>query len=148
MLKLQSNTGFTLIEVLIAVIVLSIGLLGFVALHAVTLKNSQSAYFRSIATHLAYDISDRMRANHTAAIQYIAAGAEQTACNSSPGCTTAEMAQNDIYVWQQAVAASLPLGSGSVETAGGIYTVTVNWDDDHSGDIDPSDPNFRMSFRL
>ena len=61
---MKKNTGFTLIEVLIAMIVLAVGLLGLAGLQATSLRNNQSAYNRIKATQLAYDIADRMRANY------------------------------------------------------------------------------------
>ncbi|MBT5229003.1 MAG: type IV pilus modification protein PilV [Methylococcales bacterium] len=57
------HEGFTLIEVLIAVIVLSIGLLGFAGLQLSSLRNTNSSYTRAQAVTLSYDIVDRMRAN-------------------------------------------------------------------------------------
>ena len=60
--------GFTLIEVVVAMLILSIGLMGMVGLQAVSLKMNQSAHLSSQATYLAYDIIDRMRANRTAAL--------------------------------------------------------------------------------
>ncbi len=62
---MKTNTGFTLIEVLIAMLVLAVGLLGLAGLQATSLRNNQSAYNRSQATQLAYDLADRMRANFT-----------------------------------------------------------------------------------
>jgi len=55
------TTGFTLIEVLVAVVVLAGGLLGLAALQVTSLSSNQTAYNRSQATQLAYDIADRMR---------------------------------------------------------------------------------------
>ena len=59
--------GFTMVELLVAVLVLSIGLLGLAGLQAAGLRNNQSAYLRSQATILAYDVADRMRATRAAA---------------------------------------------------------------------------------
>ena len=58
-----SMQGFTLIEVLIAVLVLSIGLLGLASLQAASLKNNYGAYMRSQASILANDMADRIRSN-------------------------------------------------------------------------------------
>lgn len=63
-----SEHGFTLIEVLVTMLILSIGLMGIAGLQAVSLKMNQSAHLSSQATFLAYDIIDRMRANRTAAL--------------------------------------------------------------------------------
>jgi type IV pilus modification protein PilV len=60
--------GFSLFEVLIALVVLSVGLLGLASLQTNTLKFNQGAYLRTQATNLAYDMADRMRANRAAAI--------------------------------------------------------------------------------
>ena len=60
--------GTTLIEVLIALIVLSIGLLGLALLQVTSVQSNHSAYYRSQATVLAHDLADRMRANRTAAL--------------------------------------------------------------------------------
>jgi len=132
--------GFTLLEVLIAVVVLSIGLLGIAGLQAVGQRSNHSAYLRSQATALAYDMIDRMRAN-TAGVLSGAYNAVDTTAGtySNPGCDTAtcsssQMAQYDMYEWQQELATQLPTGNGTV-TGNGIaseYTVTVMWDDDRN----------------
>jgi len=59
----NKQRGFTLLEVLIALLVLSIGLLGLAALQTTGLRSNEMASMRTTATQLAYDISDRMRAN-------------------------------------------------------------------------------------
>lgn len=156
MLK-KSSSGFTLIEVLVAIIVLAMGLLGFAALQTVTLKNNQSAYNRSVATQLAYDIADRMRANSaTAAAQYLTtamaanAATAQIACTPSAtpvGCTLNQMAENDVYEWNRSLQL-LPMAEGTIVLQGGVYRVTINWDDNGDGLRNDSDPNFIMSFTL
>jgi len=114
--------GFTMLEVLIAILVLAIGLLGLAALQSVSLKNGQSAYYRSIASQLAYDMSDRMRGNMTAvyANNYNRSGITTdystavAACATVAGCNAAELAQNDAYEWQQLVQTLLPGGEAIV----------------------------------
>lgn len=119
---MSRQTGFTMLEVLIAILVLAIGLLGLGALQSVSLKNGQSAYYRSVASQLAYDMSDRMRGN-TAGV-YASAynrtgigsdyGTPVANCATVTGCNTAELANNDAYEWQQLVQSSLPGGQGIV----------------------------------
>ena len=60
---MNKSNGFTLIEVLISLVVLSLGLLGLAALQASSLRSNQGAYYRSQAAQFAYNIADRMRAN-------------------------------------------------------------------------------------
>ena len=155
---MNKNTGFTLIEVLIAVVLLAGGLLGLAALQAASLKNNQSAYNRSQATQLAYDMADRIRANPTeannlAASVYVATttATAQSSCKISPGCTPALMAQNDRAEWNANIITALgSLGTGSVtgNAATRIFTITISWDDNRDGAVNSSDPNFAMSFQI
>jgi len=154
------SAGFTLIEVLVAMLVLALGLLGLAGLQASALKNNQSAYYRSQATQLAYDIADRMRANLTEAKKFNtsqydsdvlspASAANQSACTTVANtCTPAQMAQQDIFEWYGDVTSFLPMGQATINASGSLYTVTINWDDNHDGNVDNNDPNFVMSFQL
>ncbi len=162
--------GFTLMEVLIAMVVLSIGLLGLAGLQAAGLRNNHSAYLRSQATILAYDMADRVRANldHGAGVVDPAhfyddpTPTQNANCVGSAGCTQAQMAQHDAYEWTQALAAALPSGQGVVcldstpadgddaaspecDGGGNLYAIKVWWDDDRDGSVD--DDRFVVSFR-
>lgn len=122
------HRGFTLIEILVTVIVLSVGLLGLAGLQAASLKFNSTAYQRSQATSLAYDIADRMRANVVAARggNYdIALGAV-----APTGGTT--LAAIDLREWRRALTNTLPSGTGSVDsvTNSPIFTIIIQWDDD------------------
>src|SRR5690606_37396381 len=115
-----ASAGFTLIEVLIAVLVMSIGLLGIAALQTATVQFNRGAHLRSQATSLAYDIADRMRANRAAALAdaYDVVFADPApACGAPAGDTVAEQ---DLSAWQMALACALPLGNGQIEVADGI----------------------------
>lgn len=122
--------GFTLLEVLVAMVVLSIGLLGLAGLMASSLKNSHSAYQRTQATWLAYDALDRMRANRQVAL----AGGYNLALGATPGGS--DMAATDLSQWNTALSNTLPAGQGSIAVAaGGAVTVIVQWDDTRSGGL-------------
>jgi type IV pilus assembly protein PilV len=117
---MKKTAGFTLIEVLIAMLVLAVGLLGLAALQATSLKNNQSAYNRSQATQLAYDMADRIRANNTATALAVyttilpSAATTQADCTSvSTTCTAADMATNDLKEWDTTLK-TLPSGEGIV----------------------------------
>lgn len=151
---MNKNTGFTLIEILIAMLVLAVGLLGLAGLQATSLRNNQSAYNRSQAIQLAYDLADRMRANVAGVGTYTAilpsAAVAQGSCLTvSATCTAAVMAQNDLFEWNSAVSTALPSGSGTIiSVAGNIFTITITWDDNRDGNVDGDDPNFQTSFQL
>lgn len=118
-----SQRGATLIEVLVALLVLSIGLLGVAALQVQALRNSHGAHLRSQATVLATDILDRMRANRTQAL----GGAYNVAVGVVPAGAT--LPEFDLATWKQSLAAILPGGDGAVVQAGNIATITVQWTD-------------------
>lgn len=128
--------GFTFMEVLISVVVLSIGLLGLAGLQATSQRANHSAYVRSQATLFAYDMTDRMRANRAGmlagAYNNISGIPSNPGCIAT-GCSSAQLAQYDAYVWNTALAQQLPSGKGTVVGNGGVFTVTVMWDDNRSG---------------
>lgn len=152
---MKKHSGFTLIEVMVAVIVLALGLLGLAALQARSLSNNLSAYNRSQATQLAYDISDKMRSNITGIANYVTPSPSTCPNNTNPctsctsavlTCTTAQLAQKDLFEWYSNIRAILGNGSaGNISVAGGVYTVTVSWDDDR--DPITAQLSFSMSFK-
>jgi type IV pilus assembly protein PilV len=148
---MNKNTGFTLIEVLIAMLVLAVGLLGLAGLQATSLRNNQSAYNRSQATQLAYDLADRMRANVSGKTTYTvilpSSATAKANCLSTTGCSPADMAENDLFEWNGAVSNTLPSGIGTVAVTTNIYTIRITWDDDQDGD-DSNNPNFQTRFQL
>ena len=162
---MNNSAGFTLIEVLISIVVLAVGLLGLAGLQSTSLRNNLSAYNRSQATLLAYDLADRMRANIAGKATYTSilpdAATAKTNClptnMPASGCSPTEMAENDLFEWNRNLVATsvlhlgLPLGAGTiVETnpSTGVYTINITWDDDRNGVVDGDDPNFQTSFKL
>ncbi|CAL1241509.1 type IV pilus modification protein PilV [Candidatus Methylocalor cossyra] len=128
MLKRRRHAGFTLLEVLVAMVVLAIGLLGLAGLQNSGLRSDLSAYHRSQATLLAYTILDAMRANRQTAVDggynynYATPPAPLAPCSAPPN--------PDLVAWCAALAAQLPQGTGGVNVAGnGLATVVVQWDD-------------------
>jgi type IV pilus assembly protein PilV len=116
--------GFTLLEVLVAMVVLSIGLLGLAGLMASSLKNSHSAYQRTQATWLAYDALDRMRANRQVAL----AQGYNLALGAAPGGSG--LAATDLSEWDTALTSSLPEGDGSISVrTDRTVTIIVQWND-------------------
>jgi len=161
------QSGFTLLEVLIALLVLSIGLLGLAALQTTGLRSNQMASMRTTATQLAYDITDRMRANPQAVsdttnkpyvIAHDAAAPTITTDCTTSNCTPAQLATFDIAQWKATLASSqngLPGGRGDItQTAGPplVHTITVRWDQDRTGATGlrcpPEDETDLRCFRL
>jgi len=134
----KDQTGFTLMEVLIAVLILSIGLLGLASLQANGLRSNFSSYARSQAVILANDMADRMRANLTEAVagtynvNATVAGAPDCA---AAACNTADMANYDIATWYTSLQNTLPQGTGTIVGNGTVFTISVMWDDDRSGAV-------------
>lgn len=120
--------GFTLLEVLVSIVILAIGLLGVAGLQARSIRNNQSAYLRSQATLLAYDVIDRMRVNTILA----RAGSYSVAFGSSG--SGSGMAGIDITEWKTTLGAVLPSGDGSVTVdLVGSANVVVRWVDERNG---------------
>lgn len=136
--------GFSLVEALVALVVMSIGLLGIAALYVESLRSGTSALLRSQAVALASDMADRIRANPTAGAAYDktvdATGAVVANCENATGCTVAEMASTDVARWHQLVddrgddptmgRLGLPGGRGTIVSVAGpprAYTITVSW---------------------
>ena len=135
----NSQFGFSMVEVLVAIVVLSFGLLGLAGLQADGLRSNNDAYMKSQATLLAYDMLDRMRAN----MQGVENGFYDNLFSSTPsdpgcvnsGCTIQQMSQHDAYEWSEKIAELLPGGQGLVSGSGSgsIFTITVMWDERRTG---------------
>jgi len=159
--------GFGLIEVLVALVVLSIGLLGTAKLQVLAIRYNTQSFMRSQAAALAYDMADRMRANPTAvaAGSYDSAdaanyqppadnGCSETASSAAQACTAAQLAAHDAWEWGNEISNALPAGAGTVCTdsdpddavacdgIGNVYSITVSWTEMVDGA--PSTASYRM----
>lgn len=126
----SGQSGFTLVEVLISVVVLSIGLLGLAGLQTMAIKFDHEAYLRTQVAYLADDMAARMRANRSQAAAYIGniTTTPPAACETAAGCTPAQMADYDTAKWQALITELLPQGTGMVsQTAAPLYQVTIGW---------------------
>jgi type IV pilus assembly protein PilV len=140
MSRKRFSKGFTLLEVLIALLVFSIGLLGLAGMQLQGLKYSHSSYLRSQANLLAYDILDRMRSNRAeadAGTYNMSLGETfaATNCTGLVACSSTQMAIFDKFEWKQALSQRLPKGDGSVSIPNAsvipqVVLITVQWRDD------------------
>jgi len=139
--KMAGERGFTLIEVMIAVFILTVGLMAMGAVQMTSMRSGGNSFMRTQAAIAAGDMADRMRANITGinAGNYAAIGAPIPAdpdCITNT-CTAAQMAQEDAFQWLTSLAANRGLaratGTVACPGAGAICTITVMWDGRHNG---------------
>lgn len=121
-IRSRLQRGVTLLEVLVSLLILSLGLLGYAGLQAVTVKNNHNAYLRSQATTMAYNVLDRMRANRAGISGYVAAyGAAPSGA--------------DALTWKADLEARLPYGEAAItyDATTGAATVSIKWFDSSTG---------------
>ena len=147
----QIQNGFTLLEVMVALVIFSIGLLGLAGMQTISMDNNRVAYKRTIATQLAYDMADRIRNNPTGTYTHdvtTASSAPTTVCVSTTSgvCSSAsDMAAWDLYEWDQAIwdtKNSNLVNPRAIITnpSAGVFNITIGWDDSSSG-LNPSSYN-------
>ncbi len=133
----KRQRGFSLVEVLIALVVMSVGMLGIAGLYVQSMQAGRTSMLRHHAVTLAGDVADRIRANQFAEGDYAsgtgAGGFDHGCVVGSVVCTAAQMAANDIFVWKDQAAEMLPGGDVAVTytaAAGAVpptYVITVSW---------------------
>ena len=144
-MQLQSEQrGAGLIEVMVTVLILSTSLLGLAAMQARSLQYNHSAFLRSQANILAYDLLDRVRLNRANMGSYdLAMAAEPPA--------TGTLAQNDIGAWHSTLKDSLPGGDGAIDCSAAtrICTVEITWSEQNSsGETSEDTTTFQYTTRI
>lgn len=133
------QSGSSMLEVLIAIVIFSLGLLGLAGLQVTALKSNQSALSRSVAVGQAYEIMDRMRAN----AQLAKDGSYDIALGATP--SGSGRPAEDLEGWTNQLAAMLPGGVGQVcrrsdaaasdcQGVGDFFVVLVEWSQSGSGE--------------
>lgn len=133
------DAGFSMIEVLVTLLIVSLALLGTAGLQAYSMRLNQAGQFRSQAVFLVADLSERIEANKAQAVAgaYVLAtsgapNAPNTTC-ATGACNAAQLVAYDLSQWQNAVSRALPQSTWTVaQTVGGnpsTYTITVSWVD-------------------
>ena len=142
----QANKGFTLLEVMVALVIFSIGLLGLAGMQTISMDNNRVAYKRTIATQLAYDMADRIRNNPNGTYTHDVTAASSipaTVCVSttSGACSSSQMAAWDLYEWDQAIwdtkNSNMVNPRAIVSKSGSVFTITIGWDESNTG-LSPS----------
>lgn len=153
--NLRGQHGFTLLEVLISIVILSIGLLGLAGLQATSLQANQNAHYTSQANLLAYDIVDRMRANRQAA-----RSGDYNIDIGDGVPSGGSQAARDLQRWNELAedllpqevpdpAPASPLSFGSVDVDGdGVVTVVMGWFDSRASDPDEQEREVTLRTQL
>ena len=143
--RVNRNEGFSLFELLIALLVMSIGLLGLAQLQSTGIRSNDSATQRTLATFLAADVADRLRSNMTLMSAGQSIDTKWNDLNallvnttgggvSDPGCGSTCVGADDIADWAvNGVQGLLPGGQAIVARKGGFFEITIMWDDNRSG---------------
>lgn len=162
-----SQQGITMIEILVTVVIISVGLLGAAAMVINGLESNRNAYLRTQASILAYDMADRIRANagQVASYDNFDFDSEDEDAPDLPQCFTSDegcgptgLATADLAQWARALdgvdggVILLPAAVGSIALAGDEITITVSWLesqwDEGAGSVSDQTQNFVLTFNL
>lgn len=134
-----TESGFTLIEAMVSMVVLAVGMLGIAGMYIEGLRSGHMSISYTNAVTLAADMADRIRANSLGLNGYVGAGngngtagANNGCVNGVIDCTPAQLASDDLFWWYQEVKNLMPAGrSASVAVVNAPpvdqYTITLTW---------------------
>lgn len=134
----SKEVGSSLIEVVVALFVLAIGMLGVLSMQVKSMQFNQSAYYYSQAVYLANEILENMRSSPGIANAYLigidesAPTANKNCGASGETCTATELRNFNLKNWRENVEATLVSGKSSVQRVGDFYAITVQFDDSRS----------------
>lgn len=131
-MKRSRQKGVTFIEVLVAVVVLSVGFLATSRMQIMGMRYNQSAFMKSQASIMATNIADRMRTNMMGVNAGLYDAVNTTSLPNDPGCMSSgcnsnQLAQLDIRQWGLVLADNLPDGLGKVTNDAGLFQIDVEW---------------------
>ena len=157
--------GFSLIEALVAFLILSVGMLGIASLQTLSLKSGHTAALRTVAVMKADEILESIRSNPTALGSYAAGtgdmgnnnGCSQTAV-PAVDCTPAELARDELFRWKNSLLEALP--NNAATTASVVITppvapstmttivVTVNWSERNLDSGGTANMNYSVTVQM
>ncbi len=126
-LPVTHQNGFGLIEILVALLILAIGLLGMASLQTASLQQTTGSQARTQAIFLAEDIVERIRANRPNRTAYVLTDPDAVACVTDFAITNGGVATDDLNEWRNALACLLPSGNGEIAVNGNVVRVDITW---------------------
>ncbi|CRL96799.1 MULTISPECIES: type IV pilus modification protein PilV [Pseudomonas] len=140
---LRHQRGMTLIEVLVAVLILTIGLLGAAVIQLNALKYTDSARMTSQASFIAYDMLDRIRANSAA--DYAWERSERAPASSA----TASVRDQDLHDFEANILGFAgESAKGAVSISANEATVSISWDDSRGANSPGARETFILTSRV
>ncbi|AOE66082.1 type IV pilus modification protein PilV [Pseudomonas fluorescens] len=139
----EHQTGMTLIEVLVAVLILAVGLLGAAVVQLNALKYTDSARMTSQASFIAYDMLDRLRANSGADYSW---GLAERAPSVTAGASVRDLDLHDFEA--NIVGFAGESGQGSVVMRGNEVIVSISWDDGRGANSGGARETFTLTSRI
>jgi type IV pilus assembly protein PilV len=137
--SIATQKGFSLIEAMVSLVVLSVGMIGIAAMYGQGLAATRTAQLRTQAVNLAADMADRIRVNRLGGAAYAGSPADNGCGPGGGACTPSEMAAYDLLAWSRQAALLLPNGRTSIQYNGGTvpptYTLRISWDEVGEGVI-------------
>ena len=137
---IRSQAGFSLVEVLIALVIMSIGMLGIAGLYVEGMKAGRTSTCRHHAVTIASDVADRIRANPTGGVDYEGARGNNNCVLGNVDCNPSQMAANDIDLWLTQADQMLPNGNVAITfddtVTPNTYQIDVTWQE--AGETAPS----------
>ena len=150
-----SNKGFTLLEALIAFMILSVGMLGIASLQVVSQKAGKTAVYNSVAMMKVEELFESMRANPGVLANYVGAGFQHD-CFAAKNCTEVELAEDDVYWWGQNLTSGLPSSAATTVTVTAAVApskmatvnITVNWQERSKTTVNAVNKSFTTSANI
>lgn len=127
--RLLRQQGATMIELLVAILLMVTALSGLIALQGKSIQSNQSSYYRSIASLHALTIIELMQANCRPNINSCEGEYTLNNYTVAPYSAGSDQASKDITRWLAGLANELPEGAGKIEKDGNIYTIFIRWND-------------------
>lgn len=144
----RMSHGFTMLEMLVSLVILSVGLLGVAILQTKGQQFNHMSYLYTQANYLAYDIMDRMRANEAVAKQgdyQRQLPSELSSDCTKQDCSSSQMVDFDLYSWKALLEKTLPGGEAVIIWSAPNYTISIKWLNDQKDESNKNLQNWILT---